>query len=488
MAVDDVSFDILPGSVHALLGENGAGKSTIVKLLSGLVEPSAGRLWVHGSPAALRSPRAAHALGIQTAFQEMTLVPDLSVLDNMLLPYAPQGPLGMIARRRAAERVDAHLRGLAFEVDLRAEAGALELAQRQKVEIARALWRQPRILLLDEPTSTLAGRDVDWLGGIIERLKRQGVTVVFISHRMREVREFCDRLTILRNGKHISTGPADALSDDEVIERIIGRSLSQAFPPRAEPPTETRPLVLEARGLTPARARRGLRAAARRDPGRGRPAGHGPAGPVQRLLRHDAATGGPDPGGRARGRAGFARRRDQAEHRHRHGARGSQDRGSVPEAGWPRQRHAAGGRALRALRRAERRAEGAAVARAFAQVQVDRRADWTPAGAFSGGNQQKIAIAKWLVAQSRILLLFDPTRGIDVGTKHELYLLMRRYVEAGGAILFHSTEIPEIVHLCDRALVLYGGRVQAELAGEALTEAGIMRAALGGSEPGRSAA
>ena len=145
--------------------------------------------------------------------------------------------------------MDAHLRGLAFEVDLRAEAGALELAQRQKVEIARALWRQPRILLLDEPTSTLAGRDVDWLGGIIERLKRQGVTVVFISHRMREVREFCDRLTILRNGKHISTGPADALSDDEVIERIIGRSLSQAFPPRAEPPTETRPLVLEARGL-----------------------------------------------------------------------------------------------------------------------------------------------------------------------------------------------------------------------------------------------
>ena len=134
------------------------------------------------------------------------------------------------------------------------------------------------------------------------------------------------------------------------------------------------------------------------------------------------------------------------------------------------------------------RAEGAAVARAFAQVQVDRRADWTPAGAFSGGNQQKIAIAKWLVAQSRILLLFDPTRGIDVGTKHELYLLMRRYVEAGGAILFHSTEIPEIVHLCDRALVLYGGRVQAELAGEALTEAGIMRAALGGSESGRSAA
>ena len=154
-----------------------------------------------------------------------------------------------------------------------------------------------------------------------------------------------------------------------------------------------------------------------------------------------------------------------------------------------RANHAAGGRALRALRRAERpgrrRRRGA---RLRAGAGGPARADWTPAGAFSGGNQQKIAIAKWLVAQSRILLLFDPTRGIDVGTKHELYLLMRRYVEAGGAILFHSTEIPEIVHLCDRALVLYGGRVQTELAGEALTEAGIMRAALGGSESGRSAA
>ena len=489
VAVDDVSFDILPGSVHALLGENGAGKSTIVKLLSGLVEPSAGRLWVHGSPAALRSPRAAHALGIQTAFQEMTLVPDLSVLDNMLLPYAPQGPLGMIARRRAAERVDAHLRGLAFEVDLRAEAGALELAQRQKVEIARALWRQPRILLLDEPTSTLAGRDVDWLGGIIERLKRQGVTVVFISHRMREVREFCDRLTILRNGKHISTGPADALSDDEVIERIIGRSLSQAFPPRAEPPTETRPPVLEARGLDAGRAR-GVDFVLRQ--------GEilGVAG-LQGMGQQDlfnACFGMTPP------RAGqiLVDGREVALGSPADAIRPNIGIGMVPE-----DRKTEGlflkldGRANATLPVAARfarcgvlsaRAEGAAVARAFAQVQVDRRADWTPAGAFSGGNQQKIAIAKWLVAQSRILLLFDPTRGIDVGTKHELYLLMRRYVEAGGAILFHSTEIPEIVHLCDRALVLYGGRVQTELAGEALTEAGIMRAALGGSESGRSAA
>ena len=186
----------------------------------------------------------------------MTLVPDLSVLDNMLLPYAPQGPLGMIARR-ARRNVDAHLRSLAFEVDLRAEAGALELAQRQKVEIARALWRQPRILLLTSPRPRWPG--ATWTGWAASSGSlAPGVTVSVHLHRMREVREFCDRLTILRNGKHISTGPADALSDDEVIERIIGRSLSQAFPLRPEPPTETRPRVLEARGLDAGRARRGL--------------------------------------------------------------------------------------------------------------------------------------------------------------------------------------------------------------------------------------
>ena len=383
--------------------------------------------------------------------------------------------------------MDAHLRGLAFEVDLRAEAGALELAQRQKVEIARALWRQPRILLLDEPTSTLAGRDVDWLGGIIERLKRQGVTVVFISHRMREVREFCDRLTILRNGKHISTGPADALSDDEVIERIIGRSLSQAFPPRAEPPTETRPLVLEARGLDAGRAR-GVDFVLRQ--------GEilGVAG-LQGMGQQDlfnACFGMTPP------RAGqiLVDGREVALGSPADAIRPNIGIGMVPE-----DRKTEGlflkldGRAKLtlpvaarfALRRAERRAEGAAVARAFAQVQ------WTGARTGRRPARSRAAISRrspspngwWRKAASCCCSI---PRAASTWAPHELYLLMRRYVEAGGAILFHSTEIPEIVHLCDRALVLYGGRVQAELAGEALTEAGIMRAALGGSEPGRSAA
>ena len=211
LAVDDVSFTIEQGVAHALLGENGAGKSTIVKLLSGLIEPDRGAISLFGEEVRLHSPRTAHRHGVQTAFQEMTLTPDLTVLDNMLLPYGPRGWTGMIRRRAAELEVREHFDDLGLDIELWREVGELDLAIQQKIEIARAVFRRPRILLLDEPTSTLAGRDVDWLGDVIARLKRQGVTILFISHRIREVRAFCDRVTILRNGRHIASAAANEL-------------------------------------------------------------------------------------------------------------------------------------------------------------------------------------------------------------------------------------------------------------------------------------
>ena len=231
-AVDGVSLAIDSGSVHALLGENGAGKSTIVKLLSGLLTPDSGSVQ-------LASPRVAHQCGIQTAFQEMTLVRDLTVLENVLMPYAPANAIGILRRRAAETKVRAHFARLRMDdIRLSDEVRTLDLAVRQKIEIARALFRKPRILLLDEPTSTLTGRDVDWLGEIIEAQKARGATIVFISHRLREVRRFCDTLTILRNGRHIASGRVADLSDAEVVRLIIGRSLGQTFPPR--PPASAR--------------------------------------------------------------------------------------------------------------------------------------------------------------------------------------------------------------------------------------------------------
>ena len=481
VALEDVSFSVAPGSVHALLGENGAGKSTMVKLLSGLIRPTLGSVRIFGEKASLASPRAAHALGVQTAFQEMTLVRDLSVLDNMLLPYAPMGVTGLIRRAAARKAVRRHIDELGFSVDLDSEISSLELSVRQKIEIARAVYRQPRILLLDEPTSTLAGRDVDWLGAIIARLKAQGTTIVFITHRMREVRAFCDTLTILRNGRHIVTSPVEAMSDADVIEKIIGRSIEQTFPPKPGSAQAFGAPVLGVRDLKVGRKLDGVDFDLRK--------GEilGVAG-LQGMGQQDLFLACFGMGEIQRGDVLVDGRKvwlaSPAD-----AIRPNMAIGLVPE-----DRKSEGlflkltGRQNATLPVVSRftrmglidsKAETEAVEQAFATVEVDRRALWTRAGAFSGGNQQKIAIAKWLVAQSRILLLFDPTRGIDVGTKHELYVMMRNYVEAGGSILFHSTEIPELVHQCDRVLVLYDGRVAAELEGEAITEPAIMRPALG---------
>ena len=482
VAVDEVSFEIAAGTAHALLGENGAGKSTVVKLLSGLIEPDHGHFKVFGEQARLRSPRVAHSRGIQTAFQEMTLVPDLTVFDNMLLPYAPMGVTGMIRRRAAEAEIRAHLDALGFKVDLWREVGELDLAVQQKIEIARAVLRRPRILLLDEPTSTLAGRDVDWLGEIMANLKKEGVTIVFISHRMREVRAFCDRLTVLRNGKHIVTAAAGDVSDNEVIEMIVGRSIAQAFPPRPEPKPQKAPEVLGVRDLDAGEKLKGANFSLRRGEILG-VAGLQGMGQLDLFLscigmadKHKGEVrvdGRPvtitSPADAIRPNIGIGLLPEDRKTEALFLKLSGRDNASLPVI----RRFSRGGLI-------DRRAEAEAVEQAFDRVEVDRRAMWAPVKSFSGGNQQKIAVAKWLVARSRILLLFDPTRGIDVGTKHELYVLMRAYAEAGGSILLHSTEVPELVHLCDRVIVLYAGQVVADIEAARLSEASIMRAALGG--------
>ena len=490
VALDGVSFSIAKGSVHALLGENGAGKSTLVKLMSGLIRPSEGRIRILGNDVALNTPRAAHACGVQTAFQEMTLVRDLSVLDNMLLPYAPMGVTGLIRRSAARRSVQRHIADLGFSVDLDAEVATLELSVRQKIEIARAVYRKPEILLLDEPTSTLAGRDVEWLGEIIARLKANGTTVVFITHRMREVRAFCDTLTILRNGRHIATTPVAGISDGDVIEKIIGRSLEQTFPPKPNSAQAFGAPVLGVRDLKVVRKVDGVSFDLRRGEilgiaglqGMGQQDVFLSCFGMTEIERGDVLVDG----------------RKVSLSSPADALRPNMAIGLVPE-----DRKSEGlflklsGRQNATLPVVSRftrlglidgKSETESVEQAFSTVEVNRRALWTRAGAFSGGNQQKIAIAKWLVAQSRILLLFDPTRGIDVGTKHELYVMMRNYVAAGGSILLHSTEIPELVHLADRVLVLYDGKVAAELTGDAISEPAIMRPALGHGHFGEAAA
>lgn len=483
-AVDGVSFQIACGSAHALLGENGAGKSTLVKLLSGLVSPTSGHIRLEGNQVNLTNPRESHRHGIQTAFQEMTHVRDLTVLDNMLLPYGPVNALGMLRRGRARDEVAAMLETLGLgEVPLDEEIGLLDLAVQQKLEIARAVMREPKILLLDESTSTLSGRDVDWFGDLIAAQRKRGVTVIFISHRLPEVRAFCDTVTVLRNGRHIATAPSVQFSDAEVINMIAGRELNQAFPPRRDGSDTLGAEVLGATDLSAGaklrRASFSLRA--------GEILGVAGLQGMGQLDLFLACFGMSDVNSgnlRVDGEPIVIQSPQDAVRAHIGISLVPEDRKTEGLFLQLTGKHNASMPVIGRFRRSvliDSAAEQAAVEHVFARLQIDRRAMWTRAGAFSGGNQQKIVIAKWLLAESRVLLLYDPTRGIDVGTKSEIYRLIRDYADAGGAVLFYSTEIPEIVHLADRALVFYGGEIGAEIPGSQLSDKSLLQATLGSS-------
>ncbi|WP_428391056.1 sugar ABC transporter ATP-binding protein [Lichenicoccus sp.] len=480
VALADASFTAAAGSVHALLGENGAGKSTMVKILSGLVRPDRGEVLLFGDKVRFAGPRDAQHASLQTAFQELTQIPDLMVWENMLLPYQPTGFAGLLRRQHGEAIVAAHLESLGLgAISPRRRICTLDLPLRQKIEIARAIMRKPRILLLDEPTSTLSGSDIDWLGEVIAGLKGEGATVLFISHRMREVRDFCDDLTILRNGKSVGSYEVSAVTDDEVIELIIGRSIAATFPPKPIINAARAP-ILEAKDLCAGRMEdvsfqlrpgeilgvAGLQGMGQMD--------------LFRALFGDidVRKGTLSVDGEA---VVLNSPRDAIDVRI--------GINLVPEErkteGLFLKLDACANTTLPVIKGFTKYglinlgAERTAVSAALARMQVDQRALYMPARSLSGGNQQKIVLARCLVTGSRVLLLFDPTRGVDIGTKHEIYVLITDFVRAGGAVLLYSTEIAEVVNLSHRVLVVYDGEITAELGAGDISESAIMRSALG---------
>lgn len=483
VALADVSLECVPGEAHALLGENGAGKSTLVKILSGIVKPDGGALFANGAPLTTGDPNASRADGIATAYQEISLIKDLSVADNFRLGREPLDVLGMIRKRSLETQVEADLASLGIDnINPRSKVRDLDLPLRQKIEIARAICARPRVLLLDEPSASLSARDVQWLGERIEQLKADGVTILFISHRMPEVRTFCSRLTILRNGRDVGTYRTGEISDEEIVHQTIGRSLDAIYPPKpvVSPSALAAPL-LETRALDTAGQLRDLSLSLRP----GRILGIGALeGMGQRELFLSLFGLAETAGGEifVRGRPVSLRSPTDAiasgigislvpEDRKTEGlflALDGAENASMPQLS----RYARYGLVRR---HAQERAAGTM----FAALNLAGRAVWSAARVFSGGNQQKIVLAKWLMTGARILLLYDPTRGIDVGAKAEIYALMRKFADKGGTILFYSTEIAELVHLADEVTVLYRGRAAASFKGDDITEMAIMSAALG---------
>jgi len=488
VALDDVSFAVGKGEVRALIGENGAGKSTLVKILSGLIRQDSGLVRLFGDSVTIGRPARAHRFGIHTAFQEMTLVDDLTVTQNMLLPYEPAPIMGQIDRRKSRQLVARHFAELRLEnVDPGALVSELDISTRQKIEIAKAVSRKPRVLLLDEPTSTLSIADVDWLGALIEKLGANGVTIVFISHRLAEVRRFCDSLTVLRNGQHAGSFEIDDVSDADVVRLVIGRSLGAIYP---EKKNYRRDNV-----AAPALAGKSLSTSGQlRDASfelwPGEVLGVGALQGMGQLELFEALFGvtGLRAGGVEMNGRGLTLATPADAVRAGIGiSMVPEDRKSeglfLPLSGTANvsipviERLAAFGWIRRA-------AEAAAVDEVLDRLNVHPRALYKSVASFSGGNQQKIAIAKWLLARSKVLLMFDPTRGVDIGTKHEIYLLIRELAKEGNAILFYSTEIPELVNVCDRVLVMYRGRIVRELLGGDISEENIMIHALGSNTGG----
>lgn len=486
IALTEASFRVEVGTTHALLGENGAGKSTLVKILSGLVRPDGGEIAFFGAPVRLGSRADSSRLGLEVAFQEIPLIPDLTVAQNILMPDVPRR-FGFLRDRRAGRRrVEQVLAALNLpDLDPESEIRDLDLSLRQKIEIARAISRAPKILLLDEPSAALSAQDVEWLGERIGRLQSAGTTIILVTHRIQEVRAYCSELSVLRNGRHVGTHRTAEISDKAVFSLIMGRTIEAAFPPRgmrASP--ETGDSLLEARELAVGGRLQSASLSLRPGEilglaalqGMGQIALFNALFGVERLDHGELWVSGR--------KVWLSSPRDAI--------RAGLGVGLVPEdrkiqglALTMTGRENASLAALEQFTRfgwVDRGREARAVDEAFAQLQVHARAHYKPAGSFSGGNQQKIVLAKWLLTDCKILLVFDPTRGVDIGTKHDMYILLRQFAEAGGAVLFYSTEVPELVGLADRVLVLYRGRVSAELTGSAMNEETIGRAMLGAED------
>jgi ABC-type sugar transport system ATPase subunit len=475
LALDDVAITIRGSEVHAVVGENGAGKSTLMGVLAGSVSPDRGTIEIDGRVTRLESPRDAQALGVRMIHQELNLVPELTVAENITLGAEPVR-YRMVDRERqsrAARGVLDRLGAPELATDWR--VGDLALAQRQTAEIAKAMVQRARVIIMDEPTAILAQHESEALFGVIAQLRAEGVAVVYVSHRLEEVFRIADRVTVLRDGRVVASAPTRELSRSEVVRLMVGRELAAGYPvPNAGPGEE----VLRLEGVSA-----------------------GPVRDASLVLRRGEIVGlvGLVGSGRtelARAIAGAERLRS-----------GRMLRGGAPyRPRSPREAIAAGVALLPEDRKAQglvllgtirenialpsldARSRGGVIDRASEDRDAGR---WSgalgirapsievPVHVLSGGNQQKVVVARWMLAHASVFLFDEPTRGIDVGGKAEIYALMRRLADDGAAILMISSDLPEALGMADRIIAMRGGRVVGTLARAEATPEGVASMILG---------
>jgi len=475
-ALDGASLDVRAGECHALVGENGAGKSTLMKVLAGAVIPDSGQMFLDGRRLEPRSPLEARRAGISMIYQELNLLPELTVAENIFLGREPRRAVTFLDRPRMVEESRRWLERLGQAIDPRRAARELSLAEQQMVEIAKAVSLEARVMVMDEPSAILTDRELEDLFGLMAALRRDGLAIIYISHRLDEVFQVSERVTVMRDGKTIATHDTAQVSHGGLVREMVGRELARIFPERREPRGET---VLEVKNLSRGRRVRGVSLRVR-------------SGEIVGLAGLVGA-----------GRSDVARMIFGAE---------ASDSGEILFEGKPLERHTP----HEAIRRGlgflteDRKGQGlllnmsvrenvtiAALASLARRLWLSRRRERAAvqplverlriktAGLearivnLSGGNQQKAILARWLFTQSRFLIFDEPTRGIDVGAKAEIYRLIAGLAEEGRGVLMISSELPEILGLCHRIYVMRDGEVAGEVDAAEATQEMLLATAMG---------
>lgn len=471
VALDNVDFACKPGEVHAVVGENGAGKSTLMKILSGVYQPDAGEIILNGNELRIPSPYDAQHLGISIIYQELNLLPDLNVAENVFLGREPRNTLGLLDIHSIEKQAQEVLRRLGVDINPRTPLRRLTVAQQQMVEIAKALSLNARIVIMDEPSATLGGQDLQRLFEVISALKKQGVTVIYISHRLAEIYQVADRVTVFKDGKVVGTAPVSEIDRPTLVRMMIGRSFSETFPPRGERMGEevlgiknlSSGGVLEDINLNIHRGEivgiAGLTGAGRTELAR---AIFG-ARPVDRgeICINGNAVSISKPSDALQQSIGFL-----TEDRN--------DEGLVLALSI---KHNA---ALPSLKKRQRwgiinwRQEEKVVKEKSTELNIRATSLNQNVEFLSGGNRQKVVLAKWLITNPDLLIFDEPTRGIDVGAKSEIWHLMRELADQGKAILMITSELTEVMGMSDRIYVMHRGRIVGELPGASATEEQVM--------------
>jgi rhamnose transport system ATP-binding protein len=475
-AVQGVSFPLYPGEAHALVGENGAGKSTIVKMLAGVHRPDTGTLRVDGVDVDFAGPGDAKAAGIAVIYQEPTLFPDLSVAENIAMGNQPLTKLRQLDRKTMHANAERLFHRLGVPLDPTRPARGLSIADQQLVEIAKALSSEARVLIMDEPTAALSAVEVERLFTVVRALRDEGAAIMFISHRFEEVTALCQRVTIMRDGKHVATELVADLSVDDMIRRMVGRDLSALFPKQDVEPGE---VVLEVEGLSREGVFKDISFSVRAGEivALAGLVGAGRSEVMQAVFGVDPYDSGTVKLHGRRLKKGSPRAAMSAgmalvpEDRRQQGL--VMELSIERNVTLPRARKLA---RLGLLFGGSERAHAANWTQKL-QTKLGRLSD--AVGTLSGGNQQKVVLAKWLATGPKLLIVDEPTRGIDVGTKAEVHRLMSSLAADGLAVVMVSSELPEVLGMADRVIVLREGRVAASLSRAEATEESVMYAAMG---------